>query len=348
MNANKNPEPLSFRQYLYAQKKLLLLLLLVSAISVLPSFLLFGHRSWGLALGTVAAIAIVAAIYLLSDYWQITRSLQSIARDMSAGLREYKVPPGRKVEGRWRDLLEKQAQADRQELLETRHSLHNWEEDIAALVHDVKTPLAAAGLILEDSEHVDISALRSSLYFLERRVTQILYYAKSKDLARDYRIRTVELNDLVKRSVANMAPYLVTHDVRIETQSLYHPVKGDPKWLEFILQNLIENSVKHAGRPAPTLTFMAAPVPGKDATDLFVIDDGPGIPAEERMHVFKRGFTGHMNGRKTSSTGLGLYLVKTMCERLSIEVDIIPPELMGVEQGAVIRLRFYDEAFLSV
>lgn len=348
MSANNNLEPLSFSQYLTAQKKLLFVFLLLTGISVLPAILLFGRSSWGLAVGSAVATAMIAFVYLVSDYWQITRTQQSIARDMDAGLREYKVAPALQVEGRWLDLLEKQAFADRQELLETRHALHNWEEDIAAMVHDVKSPLAAAGLILEDSEAVDIPALRSSLHFLERRVTQILYYAKSKDLARDCHIRSVVLNDLVKRSLANMAPYLVTHNVRIETQSLYHTVKGDPKWLEFILQNLIENSVKHTDRASPTLTFMAAPVPGKRATDLFVIDDGPGIPADERLHVCKRGFTGNMSGRKTSSTGLGLYLVATICDRLSIDVDIIPPELMGVGRGAVIRLRFYDEAFLAV
>ena len=342
----KHP-PLPWTQYLASQTRLLLLLTLLAAFAVWPAALLFRRHSWGLILGLLLIYFILIGLYLLLDYRRIRRTLEQVQSDLDAGLRHYSVPNSTAIEHHWLALLESQALRDRQELHQSQHTLRHWEEDVTALVHDVKTPLAAARLILEDPETPDLESLRGSLHFLERRVTQILYYVKSRDLSRDYRIRSVELFRIVSRSLANMAPYLVQHRVRIETQGLYTQVQSDPKWLEFILQNLIENAVNHSDQPEPQLTFMSAPVPNQRATDLFVIDDGPGIPADERPHIFKRGFTGHLEDRKQASTGLGLYLVRTLADPLSIAIEFVPPELLGLERGAVFRLRFFDEAYLT-
>ena len=104
-------------------------------------------------------------------------------------------------------------------------------------------------------------------------------------------------------------------DVRTENVSVF----TDEKWLSFILSQVIQNAIKYFDKPKKILSIYSAE---SDASVFLVIrDNGCGIPASDLPRVFEKGFTGS-DQTKSASTGMGLYLAKTLCDRLGLGLAV--------------------------
>lgn len=107
------------------------------------------------------------------------------------------------------------------------------------------------------------------------------------------------------------APYLIANGIRVNPAA-DGEVYADSKWLIFILQQLIDNSIKYG---ATTISFTFT------GNTLSVKDDGIGILPRDLPRIFERRFTGE-NGRKDAkATGMGLYLCKELCEKLGLAIS---------------------------
>lgn len=107
-------------------------------------------------------------------------------------------------------------------------------------------------------------------------------------------------------------------------------VWADPDRLDQVLANLLDNAVQHGGGD---VTLMATPaLSGREAVDLVIADEGAGIPEEQRELVFRR----FWHGRRSGSTGLGLYIVRGLVEAHGGSVFI---EDQGSGEGTRIRVR---------
>jgi signal transduction histidine kinase len=91
-------------------------------------------------------------------------------------------------------------------------------------------------------------------------------------------------------------------------------IAGDPALLTQMLANLVENAVRH-GRAGGRIELAVA------AREITVADDGPGIPATEREHVFRR-FHRLDAARSTPGSGLGLALVRAVAELHGIKITL--------------------------
>lgn len=86
---------------------------------------------------------------------------------------------------------------------------------------------------------------------------------------------------------------------------------------------LIQNSVKYARDEGAQLLFAATRANAGDADDcvkLVVRDNGRGVPAADLGRVFDRGFTGENGRNGKRSTGIGLYLVKRLCDKMGLGI----------------------------
>ncbi|MDR2295892.1 MAG: sensor histidine kinase [Clostridiales Family XIII bacterium] len=211
-----------------------------------------------------------------------------------------------------------------------RHKLvaTEYREYIELWVHEIKTPIAVAGLICENTQNADMSA---EIDRIERLVEQALFYARSGNVENDYLIRKVDLRALLNDTLKNGAGYLIGHKIGIRTENLSHTVFTDPKWLSFILWQLIDNAVKYGCR---SIEFSG--MQSEHSVSLFIRDDGVGISEKDIGRVFDKGFTGENGRRFGRSTGLGLYLCKKLCTKLglSLSLESTPGE------GVVARLVF--------
>lgn len=95
----------------------------------------------------------------------------------------------------------------------------------------------------------------------------------------------------------------------------------DSKWLEFMVNQIVSNSIKYIDRgQEKTIEIWTEPL--GDGMALHIKDNGIGIPQSDIPLVCKKSFTGE-NGRKhAKSTGMGLYIIDNLCRQLGHKLDI--------------------------
>lgn len=201
-----------------------------------------------------------------------------------------------------------------------RRDMGEYREYIETWIHEVKTPIASARLVLENHPGDFSDALEDELFRIDCYVEQALFYARSGAVDRDHAVRAFALRAAASAAVRRYARPLIEAGFRIDLPSLDAVVCADPKWVEFILGQLISNAIKYRGA-SPLLSFSQRVE--KNSVALLLQDNGAGIPPEDLPRVFDKGFTGE-NGRAlgVKSTGLGLYLCKKLTTRLGLELSL--------------------------
>lgn len=149
---------------------------------------------------------------------------------------------------------------------------------------------------------------------IENYVDMVLYYARSEEVYKDYLIRETCLEDVVYEVLDKNHLLLIQNRVQADV-SCNDTVYTDRKWIAFILNQMLLNSVKYRSEN-PLLHICTM----RETNSVLLIfeDNGTGIRQEELSRIFDKGFTGS-NGRDNQrSTGMGLYLCQKLCGRLGI------------------------------
>ncbi|NHM13402.1 sensor histidine kinase [Xiamenia xianingshaonis] len=223
---------------------------------------------------------------------------------------------------------EKENQALRNANNEYRTYVEQW-------IHEAKTPIAAAKLVLASMHGESAAALKGEIERIESQVVQALYVARSTSVENDYAIREEVLLELAKDAVKENARLLVGRGVSVSFDvDADLRVLADRQWVRFMLSQVVVNAAKY---DAAAIAFRAweedAGTPqGRVLVE--VRDDGCGIPAADVPRVFERGFTGQVGRAHGSSTGMGLYLVGLMAGKLGMGV------MLASEEGAGTRVVF--------
>jgi len=201
-------------------------------------------------------------------------------------------------------------------IAEYRKLTEEYREFIELWVHEIKTPIASAALTAGNNPGEAMNRIAGDLDKIEELVNKVLFYARSNDVEKDYVIKELPLKELVSGAVKRNAKALIQNKFKVELGGLDTSVFTDEKWMDFILGQMIVNAVKYAGEKERCLRFDAA-VRG-NGIDLYVRDNGIGIPEKDLARVFDKGFTGDNGRQYAKSTGMGLYLCKKLCDKLGV------------------------------
>ncbi len=212
------------------------------------------------------------------------------------------------------DILKTQNKAMNDEISAHSKAFADYREYIELWVHEIKTPIAGAKLICENSGN---TAMTESLDKIDRLVEQALFYCRSNHVEKDFLIKELSLRELVNGVLRKNARFLIENKVSLELGELDHSVFSDSKWLEFILQQLLDNAVKYESKQLKIYAEVQT-----NSVSLFICDDGIGIPKQDISRVFDKGFTGENGRRYAKSTGIGLYLCKKMCDKLGLRIRL--------------------------
>ena len=119
-------------------------------------------------------------------------------------------------------------------------------------------------------------------------------------------------------------------------------VNTDSKWIVFILNQIIQNSIKYRKE---NLKIEIYAKKGKENIILYIQDNGLGIKSSEIKRVFEKGFTG-TNGRliNKKSTGIGLYLCKKLCDKLGMAINLDSSE----NEGTKVSLIFPNNSYIDM
>lgn len=198
------------------------------------------------------------------------------------------------------------------------------EDYIELWCHEIKTPIATSKMIIENNRNEVTDSIDDELNKIDNLVEQVLYYARSKNVEKDYIIQKVNLEDVVKRAVLRNKKDFIQKKISLKMDELDVTVNSDVKWLEFIINQIVINSIKYSKKQNAKIWIYT--IKKKDCIKLCIEDNGIGIKQSDISKVFDKGFTGE-NGRKMyKSTGMGLYICKTLCDSLYHKIDVLSQE----------------------
>jgi signal transduction histidine kinase len=199
-----------------------------------------------------------------------------------------------------------------------KYDRQEYKEYIEGWIHEVKLPIASIQLICENNKTDVTRKILLELGKMENDVEKVLYYARSNEVWKDYMIGDTDLDKLVTHTISKNVQFFIQNRIQIEKNCERTHVHTDGKWLEFILNQLLVNSVKYKRPENPMIKIYTKEM--KNGTELIVEDNGIGIKESEIYRIFDKNFVGS-NGRKTEkATGMGLYLCKKLCGKLGLDI----------------------------
>ncbi|MDM0461476.1 sensor histidine kinase [Clostridium perfringens] len=222
------------------------------------------------------------------------------------------------------DVICKGNKAMNDEIGEFKRGINDYREYIELWVHEIKTPIATCKLLIENNESPLTESIGEEVCKLENYIDQALFYTRSNTIEKDYIIKEMSLSSCVNKVLNNNADSLIKKRVKISLGDLEKKVYSDSKWIEFILGQIISNSIKYMNKEHKELKIYCSE--GSKYVILNIEDDGAGISEKDISRIFDKGFTGE-NGRKFGkSTGIGLYLCKKLCKKLGLDITLISEE----------------------
>ena len=181
-------------------------------------------------------------------------------------------------------------------------------------IHEIKTPISENKLIL-DEPNPDLDLLKKNNKRIEDYLNILLGFIRYNSKTNDYIFKEVRIEPIVKEIIREKSYDFISKKNSLDVGDLGFMTVSDEKWLGFIIGQLLNNALKYTPEAGKIKVYF-------EKNFLIVEDNGIGIKGTDLPRVFEMGYTGE-NGRKLgSSTGLGLYLVKSIGKDLNLDIKI--------------------------
>ncbi|MGN0294515.1 MAG: sensor histidine kinase [Lachnospiraceae bacterium] len=199
---------------------------------------------------------------------------------------------------------------DRQEIMnEKNEAFSEMMEYYTLWVHQIKTPIAALRLQLQEQDSAENRQMLEEVQRIEQYVEMVLTYLRLDSDSTDYVIRQYDLDDIIRQALRRFAPQFIRRKLQLIYEPLCCQVLTDEKWLLFVVEQVISNALKYTKKGSISITL-------EDHDILCIRDTGIGIRPEDLPRIFEKGYTG-CNGRDDKkASGIGLYLCRRICDRL--------------------------------
>lgn len=211
------------------------------------------------------------------------------------------------------------------------------ERDLLSIVsHELRTPLTAIKMSVsalgrnnrDDGEERLVRNIERNADRLAALVDDLLDMARLRSGRVKLDLRSVNLGELIGDLAAQVWPMLESKDqaLQVDLPALgsvrWHSlaVRADKRRIEQVLLNLIANAYKYA--PAGSTVTIGA-TPRGEVVRLFVRDEGPGVPAQERRRIFDKFYSAESEASVSSqSVGLGLAIARSLVHLHGGEIGV--------------------------
>jgi len=324
----------------------------VRSIKIKIGILVLGSSASGLAVFWVGVgslpvkVVFVAVVVSLLTSQVLAHGMTSPLREMTAVARamargDY---TGRRVRATSKDEVGQLASAFNRMADELAAADRQRRELIANVSHELRTPISAVQAVLENIVDgvaaPDPVTLRTALALTERLgrlVTELLDLSRIEAGVSPLNHEEFRVADLLGEvaAEAEVAAAANGRDVRyaLQTSPEQATAVADRARLHQVITNLVENASRHSP-PGGTVTVCGRR--DEDGLTLEVVDQGPGIPREERRRVFER-FT---RGERASGggTGLGLAIANWVVTLHGGTIAVVEPSVHSGQPGCRIRV----------
>lgn len=326
----------------FLKDKFLLLLLHLVCMGLLSAFLsLTGYGGERVILILIFWLLILVS-WLGDTYIQRKKYFDEAGKILSGMEQKYLLgellPPSFRLEDKlYRQMLHRSNKSVIERIRALEDEKREYKEFIESWVHEIKAPITGIALLCENGRKMagrvpamengcrtaNQSSARELLrdislenQKIENLVEQVLYYARMEKVYQDFHIRETNLQEIAQEVLRRNRLLLIGKKVRAEV-SCPHRVYTDGKWIAFILNQMVLNSVKYCGELPE---FLITTQPFEKGILLILADNGRGIPGEDLPRIFDKGFTGSNGRAGEGATGMGLYLCRRLCEKLGVGI----------------------------
>ncbi|EGT3615912.1 HAMP domain-containing histidine kinase [Clostridium perfringens] len=311
-------------------KERIIFIIISSLILLFTAALLNALRVSGFAIGFIIIINASGILaYHIYDYIRKKQYYDEIKENMESLDKKYLISEvieeGNFTESKLiYDVITKSNKAMNDEIGEFKRGINEYREYIELWVHEIKTPIATCRLLIENNESPLTKSIGEEVDKLDNYIDQALFYTRSNNIEKDYIIKEMNLRDCINKVLNNNADALIKRRIKINIGDIDKTVYSDSKWVQFILGQLISNSIKYMNKEEKELKIYC--MESSKYAILNIEDNGVGISEKDVPRVFDKGFTGE-NGRKFGkSTGIGLYLCKKLCKKLGLDISLSSEE----------------------
>ena len=304
-----------FLAYLKRQWKLLLLLIGIAAVFA-AVFSLYDLPAEAVGYGTALCLVLGAVLFTLG-YWRFRARHRELQRLLDRAEEPVlPLPPaGDLLEADYQALLTAVAAHRTRLLARERDRLEDMTDYYTLWAHQIKTPMAAAGLLLQE-DPPPREALEAELLKIGQYVDMVLGYLRLDSDATDYVFQDTDLDALLRQAVRKFARLFILKHISLDFQETGRTVLTDGKWLSFVVEQLLSNALKYTPAGGTVRIY-------GDGETLVIADTGIGIREEDLPRIFEKGFTGYNGRTGQKSTGIGLYLCRRVTEKLNHDLTIV-------------------------
>ena len=193
--------------------------------------------------------------------------------------------------------------------------------------HQIKTPIAAARLLLQEQPDAVSGEVEVELLKIEQYVEMVLGYLRLDSESTDYVLRDTDLDGLLRQAVRKFARMFILKKIALDLQETGRTVLTDEKWLSFVVEQVLSNALKYTPAGGRIRIY-------GDGETLVIADSGIGIRRRTCPGCSRRVFTGYNGREDKKSTGIGLYLCRRVMDRLNHSISIVSRP----GQGTLVRL----------
>ena len=195
----------------------------------------------------------------------------------------------------------------------------DYKEYIESWVHEIKIPITSVKLLCENNKSDITTKIDEEIEEINNFVEQALFYARMDQVSNDFMIKNINLNNVIKNVLARNKKIMIQNNMKVELNNVNTNCYTDEKWLEFIINQIIQNAIKY--RKEKNANIIITISENKENVILNIKDNGIGIKTSEIDRIFDKGFTGTNGRNQKKSTGIGLYLCKRLCQEIGMEIE---------------------------
>lgn len=309
---------------------------LIYALYGLPVEAIF--YAWSLAV-FIGAVLVLGYAF---RYYKNAQNIKKISNEedkVSILSRNLPVPLDA-LEAQYQEILLEMLETQQKNLTERDSKLKELTDYYTLWVHQVKTPISALGLMFQTEADTEKSRnMKLELFKIEQYVEMALLIMRIDAVGGDLMLCPCELETLWAGAIKKYRSLFIEKKIKLSLNLSPLTVLTDEKWATVVLEQLISNALKYT--PKGEIKIYNS----EDSPYIVYIEDtGIGIHKEDLPRVFEKGFTGYNGRLDKRATGIGLYLTKRVCEKLSMTIDLDSV----LDQGTKVRLEFIPYNHVSL
>ncbi len=273
--------------------------------------------------------AFFGGCYFLWDYMRYREKVNTLSRLLAAQERAGGLPQtSLALERAYQQIIAAQESEKKALVTQLDERQQNMSDYYTMWTHQIKVPLAAMDLLLQNEEtsqnlHI-VKQLREEVFKTEQYVDMALHYARMESISADLAFARLDVEELVKGALKKYWILFNGAGLGLYLEECHAQIVTDGKWFSFVVEQILSNAIKYTKKGSVSIygTDESGRRVKQGCRYLVIEDTGIGIEESDLPRIFERGFTGYNGRLGNKSTGIGLYLCRQIMDRLGLTIRV--------------------------